>query len=799
MKFTLSSLKKYLKTDLSAQQIADACTILGLEIESMVDKATPLANFIVGEIISEEKHPNADRLHLLKVSVGKGEPLQIVCGAPNAKKGLKGILARPGDVIPATGDTLEAGELRGVKSFGMMCSTRELRLGDDHSGIIELKDPQAFAGESAALALAREFDLDVLFDAEVTPNRPDYLGVMGIARDLAAGGYGEFVEPPLPKILVSEKFTVQVENKATELAKYFLIQEFRGVKNVESPKWLKDYLSVVGMNPHNALVDITNYMMHNMCRPLHVFDADKIKGKIVIEEARGGEKFVALDGNTYTLSKGDIAIKDDTGVISLAGVMGGLSTAVSENTKNVLVEAAYFVPAPVRMTSKRLGLESDSKYRFERGVDPNSCDWGLVRAGALIMEICGGQACPVIPTGQNPYRDTPLNFPVAFFKHRMGLELDRKEMARILTALGCVVSDKGAKLWITPPSWRADITMREDICEEIGRMYGYDKLPEERVLPSDFKPVLSARQARDMELKRVLAARGLSEAYTYSFMHSKDEIEPWAKGFQKEPIFVANPITAEMDVMRKSLVPNLLKALDWNNARSLYDSNEMANNLDSISLFEISPVFTGAEPGQQRLYAAAMRSGKGWAMAWEEKSGRDIDIYDIKADLFAALALYNITENSVEFDTENLPDWVNPYRSARVMIDKKAVAIFGEIHPSLVDKIPNRIMFFELDLDALTEKSKPKQPYVPAEFQPVLRALSFKFPASVQVREIYSAITMLNEPLISDITVFDKFEDSFGISLVIQPKDSALTDAQIAAIVAKAQKACEKLGGKLRQ
>jgi len=798
MKFTLSSLKKYLKTDLSAQQIADACTILGLEIESMVDKAAPIANFIVGEIISEEKHPNADRLHLLKVSVGKGEPLQIVCGAPNAKKGLKGILARPGDVIPATGDTLEAGELRGVKSFGMMCSTRELGLGDDHSGIIELKDPKAFAGESAVAALAREFDLDVLFDAEVTPNRPDYLGVMGIARDLAAGGYGEFVEPPLPKILVSEKFTIQVENKATELAKYFLVQEFRGVKNVESPKWLKDYLSAVGMNSHNALVDITNYMMHNMCRPLHVFDADKIKGKIVIEEARGGEKFAALDGNTYTLSKGDIAIKDDTGVISLAGVMGGLSTAVSEDTRNVLVEAAYFVPAPVRMTSKRLGLESDSKYRFERGVDPNSCDWGLVRAGALIMEICGGQACPVIPTGQNPYRDTPLSFPVAFFKQHMGLELDRKEMARILTALGCVVSDKGAKLWITPPSWRADITMREDICEEIGRMFGYDKLPEERVLPSDFKPVLSARQARNMELKRVLAARGLSEAYTYSFMHSKDEIEPWSEGFQKEPIFVANPITAEMDVMRKSLVPNLLNAVEWNNSHALSDSNDMNNWLGSISLFEIAPVFMGNQPGQQRLYATALRYGAARGNAWEEAK-RWVEIYDIKADLFAALTLYNISENDIEFDTKNLPDWVNPYRSARVIIDGIVVAIFGEIHPSKMSKVPGVAVFFELDLDVLPEKSRFKKHYAPAELFMIFRELSFNFPTNVSVREIYNALTSLKEPLLADITIYDKFKDSLGIQLKIQPKETALTDEQIAAIVAKAQKACEKLGGKLRQ
>lgn len=799
MKFSLSALKKYLKTDLSAAQIADALSLLGLEIEEMEDASAPLAGFIVGEIVSVKKHPSADRLHLLEVSAGGPELVQVVCGAPNVKKGLKGIFARPGDRIPATGEVLKVGEIRGVKSFGMMCSARELGLGDDHDGIIELKD--AAPGEPAVAALSRRFDFDVVYDAEVTPNRPDYLGVMGIARDLAAGGYGTFAPPETPKIPMTFKSSIEVENRAPEAAKYFNMQQIRGIANSPSPPHISSYLRRLGMASHNAVVDISNVLMIDMNRPLHMFDADKIKGRVVVDLARKGEKFVALDGAEYKLDDGDIVIRDDSGVISLAGIMGGASTAVGMDTKNILMECAYFDPATIRRTARRLGMESDAKYRFERGVDPSGCDWGLPFAARYVLEICGGAASEIISTGKNPYRDTPLTFPVAFFKQRIGIDLDKETMVKILSALGCVVSDKKDKLWITPPSWRADIAIKEDICEEICRIYGYDKLPEKQVLPESIRPALSIAKARESAVGRALAARGLMEVCSWSFMSG-------AKKLDAGPcIKLANPITAELDVMRESMVPNLLDAVAWNNARSSGASNAMAKNLDCLGFFEVGPVFHGAKPGEQRTFASAIRSGFANDKSWEA-ARRDLDIYDIKADLFAALALYGVDESGVEFDTKNLPAWVNPHAGAEVLLGGRKIAIFGEIHPLVCkrfDAAPS--VFFELDLSALPEGervSAAKPPLARSDLQPLSRDFSIVVQGAISARGIWDALRAALPEIVRDIAIFDIYgnqgegKKAVGITLLIQPQDKNLGDKEIAALVSDATKALEKIGAKLR-
>ncbi|MDR2098578.1 MAG: phenylalanine--tRNA ligase subunit beta [Rickettsiales bacterium] len=793
MKFTLSALKKYLKTDKTPAEIADALTLLGLEVEEMRDARAPLAGFVVGEIVEAAPHPDSDHLRLLKVDAGSGI-LQVVCGAPNARKGLKGILSRPGDIIPSTGEKLRKGVIRGVESQGMMCSARELGLGSEHAGIVEIPaDIEAEAGAPALSVLEKIYPIDVVFDAEVTPNRPDYLGVIGIARDLAAGGHGEFVAPETKVVKGAFDSPVRVENRIPEAAKQFNIRYIKGLGNGESPDWLKNYLSAVGAKAISALVDVTNYCAVDICRPLHVFDADKIRGALRIDFAKEGEKFAALDGGTYDLKPGDIVIRDDVGIQSLGGIMGGIAASCTPETKNVLLESAYFDPANIRRTAKRLGIESDAKYRFERGIDPASTAWGMEFATRMILDICGGEASHVVETGADPHREIAIEFPVAHFKDRIGLDMDRKDMVAILERLGCVVEAKGDALRVVPPSWRVDMAIKEDITEELLRIYGYDRLPAVSVTAGGMRPLLSPLQARKSAARRLLASLGLVEVYTWSFMDSSKEIDVAA------PIRLANPIASGLDVMRQSIIPNLLSGVAENLARSV----------ESVGLFEIAPVFKSAAPGDQAIFAGAVFGGNVVEKDWRS-APRAASAYDAKEAMLSLLALYGADAAKLRYRTEGLPSWVHPARGAAVAFAGKIVGYFGDVHPLALRKFGIRnapVAAFELDLGALPavkSKGAAKKKLSLSEFQTVSRDFAFLFSNDVAADEILRAARGA-DAMISDAWVFDVYrgaelggKKSVALQIAVSPAASTLTDGEIQAISDKVIANVAKLGGALR-
>lgn len=792
MRFTYNQLKKYIKTDLTPKELETALTMLGLEIEDMQDKKTPLADFIVGEIVECEEHPDSDHLHLLKVNTGK-EIIDVVCGAPNARKGLKGILARPGNILPSDGTKLKAGQVRGKPSNGMMCSAKELGIGEDHDGIIELSN-DANAGDNAVSALEKIYELDVIYEGNVLPNHPDYLGILGIARDLYAGGYGELITQEIKEVKGEFESPIIVENNATNDAHEFNTRYIKDVKNSESPKWLKDYLKSVDMKSISSLVDITNFCLHNINRPLHVFDADKIKGKLVIDYAKGGEEFTALDGNTYILNKGDIVIRDDNGIQSLAGVMGGLATSCTMETKNVLLESAYFNPVVIRKTAKQLKIESDSKFRFERGIDPCCTIWGMEFATNLILDICGGSASYICKTGKCEFKEYTIDFPTSYFKKRIGFDIPKSEMITILTKLGCKVEDKGENLLITPPSYREDLEGPHDITEELGRVYGYDKVPTLSVKSEDISKV-DTNIVHEFKVPHILTSRGLTEVYTFSFMNSKKELE------STEPIRIINPITSDLDVMRKSIIPNLLDGIRSNLSRSIMSSH----------LFEMGPVFYGSKPTEQNLYVSGVRQGFSITKDWSNTPTLP-DVYDVKNDIFAILRVFGVNPTSIKFDTKNLPTWLNPYKSAGVIFANKLIGYFGEIHPLTLKKfgIKNTsVVAFEINLDLMPKakiKGLAKKRLEISELLPINRDFSVIINDNIAGADIISAVKNANKEYINSAVIFDIYKGenvpagkkSVAIHLTIEQKDKTLNDDEINTIFKSAIDKVVALGGELR-
>lgn len=794
MRFTYNQLKKYLKTNLNPNEIANALTMLGLEIEEIIDKKSPLADFIVGEIVECTDHPDSDHLHILKVNTGS-EILDVVCGAPNARKGLKGILARPGNIIPADGSKLKKGMVRGKPSNGMMCSIRELGLGTEHDGIIELDD-NAVAGQDAISALEKSYTLDVIYEGNVLPNHPDYLGVLGIARDLAAGGFGEFMGPEIKEVKCEFKSPITVINNATDDAKEFNTRYIKNVKNAESPKWLKDYLASVDMNSISALVDITNFCLHNLNRPLHVFDADKIKGNLVIDYAKGGEEFVALDGNTYILNAGDIVIKDDNGIQSLAGVMGGLATSCTMETKNVLLESAYFNPVVIRKTAKQLKIESDSKFRFERGIDPCCTIWGLDVATNLILDICGGTASEICKTGACCFKEYKIDFPVSYFKQRVGFDIDKKDMIDILSKLGLKVSDKGDVLEVIPPSYRGDIEGPHDITEELVRVYGFEKLPAISVKSEGKNLTVDIETIKKLQIPHILANRGLTEVYTWSFMSDKKEFD------NTNPIRVVNPIASDLNVMRKSIIPNLLDGVKENLSRSIQTSN----------LFEIGPVFYGNNPEEQHLYVSGVRQGLTTFKDWSNNPA-NADVYDVKNDVFAICRLFDIDPEKLRYDTENLPTYLNPYKSAGVIFANKVIGYFGEVHPLILKKFGikhTNVVCFEINVDEIplpkAKKSIAKKKLNISDLQPISRDFAFIFDMDVKAIDITKTVKKANAELISSVRIFDIYvgdklesgKKSVAINVIIVPKEKTLSDDEIQEISNKIVENVVSLGGELR-
>ena len=775
MKFTLSWLKDFLDTNASVDEIAERLTAIGLEIEEVVDPLAAVKDLIVVSVDECVAHPDSDHLHVLKVNTGK-ELVQIVCGAPNARAGMKGILARPGDYVPAFGDKLKAGKIRGVESFGMMCAEDELGVGPDHTGIIECPE-DAVVGAS----ITTVYPSDPVFDVSITPNRGDCMSVYGIARDLAAAGLGTLKTPKHNVTVCAFKSDVKLSNEATEIgAPFFTLREIRGVKNGASPKWMQDRLTAVGLRPISALVDVTNYFNITFGRPLHVFDADKVKGQITVRSARDGEKLTALDGKEYALSDGMVVIADENGVESIAGIMGGEASGCEESTTRVLLESAYFTPESIAKTGQKLILTSDSRQRFERGVDPASTiPFGADMAAQMIAELCGGECSELIVTGKEPERPAPIAFDPHRVEKLCGVDVPADTCKEILEKLGCVVKPDGNLFSVVRPTWRSDISGSHDLVEEVLRIYGYDKLPEIALpRPNGVHGILQPKQRREVSVRRAMANRGGCQTITWSFMSSKDAV-PFRT---KDAVLIANPISADLNEMRPNLLPNLVSAARSNITKGTFDG----------CLCEVGPQFFGFKPMEQETVACQLRFGQATPRHWAVAQ-RPVDVFDAKADALAALDAAEAPQ-SVQIVRE-APAWYHPGRSGAVKIGKTVLAYFGELHPKILKAmdVKTTVCACEVFLDRLPPAKKKNGKGVKtlklSAFTPIFRDLAFLVDRKVDADKIVSAAKNTDKVLITDVSVFDLYEGealgdkkSVAIQLTIQPVEKTMTDEEIESV-----------------
>ncbi|UKJ74037.1 phenylalanine--tRNA ligase subunit beta [Azospirillum brasilense] len=797
MKFTLSWLKDHLETDATLDQIVEKLTALGLEVEGVEDRSKELKPFRVAHVVSAEKHPDADKLRVLVVDTGT-EKLQVVCGAPNARAGLKGVFAPEGAYIPGSDITLKKGVIRGVESNGMMCSERELKLSEEHNGIIELPDDAP-----VGVAYADYAGLgDPVIDISLTPDRADCAGVRGIARDLAAAGLGTLkplaAEPV--KGAFASPFGVTIE--APDACPMYVGRYFRGVKNGPSPKWLHDKLVAIGLRPISALVDITNFITFDLSRPLHAFDADKVKGGIVVRMAREGETLAALNGKEYALDPSMTVIADHERAEALGGIIGGEASGCTETTVNVFLEAAIFDTVRTAQTGRKLGIESDARYRLERGVDPAAVVSGMERATRLILEICGGEASDLVIAGEEPQWRRTLTLRPGRVAALGGVEVPRDEQTRILIDLGCEIvgEDVDGTLRVVPPSWRADIHGEADLVEEVLRIHGFDAipatpLPRESVLT---RPALTTKQRRVGLTKRTLAVRGLSEAVTWSFMAG-----PVAAlfGGVGEGLTLVNPISADLDVMRPSILGNLIQAAGRNADRGYADAG----------LFEVGPAFRKPSPDGQDLVAAGIRAGNAVPRHWAEKA-RGVDAFDAKADAMAVLEAAGAPVTNLQVTTD-APGWYHPGRSGVLRLGPTVMARFGEIHPTVLGTlgVKGPVVGFEVFLDAIPlpkKKGGTARPLVQlSPFQPLERDFAFVVGKDVEADKLIRAAKGADKALVKDVTVFDVYQGtnleegkkSVALSVTLQPTERTLTEPEIEAIGQKIVAAVAKAtGGSLR-
>ena len=805
MKFTLSWLKEHLDTAASLDQIVEALTRVGLEVEGVEDPAKVLAPYVIAKVISAEQHPNADRLRVCMVDTGDGKPVQVVCGAPNARTGMTSVFSPPGTFIPGKNITITVGVVRGVESAGMLCSAFELGLSEDHEGIIDLPTDAPIGVRYVDYAGVD----DPVIDVAITPNRSDALGVYGIARDLAAASLGSMKRHDLAPIKGHGACPVDVKlNFASDqnhLAPAFALRLVRGVKNGPSPDWMQRRLKAIGLRPINTLVDITNYITFDRGRPLHVFDAKKVKGNLVVRHAKDGDEILALDGKTYRPDPSTVVICDDNGVESIAGIMGGEHSGCDEHTTDVLIESALWDPLNIAQSGRKLGINTDARYRFERGVDPAFCVPGLDLATRMVLDLCGGEASEALVAGEIPAPEKIITFPWSDVKRLTGLSLLVPEMKAILTELGFWVSGTDKEVKVAVPSWRPDVEDKADLVEEIVRIAGLDQVepvPFPRETATVPKPVLTLIQKRTRLAKRALATRGLVEAVTWSFI-SKAEAELFGGG--KPELALANPIASDLSDMRPSLLPGLIKAAQRNADRGFHD----------VAIFEVGQVFAGAEPNDQTIAATALRRG----LASPEGSGRHwqgngtIDAFDAKGDAFALLEALGIPTDGLQI-VQGGPSWFHPGRSGTLQFGPKMiVGAFGEVHPRILEALDVKgpLMAIEINLDALpppkARPTKMKPKLVLSEFQPVSRDFAFIVEKTVAAADILKAAQAGERNLISDMTVFDVYEgpgvpegkQSIAIAVTLQPTDKTLTDAEIDAvssrIIAEVQK---KTGATLR-
>ncbi|MQT11188.1 phenylalanine--tRNA ligase subunit beta [Segnochrobactrum spirostomi] len=804
MKFTLSWLKDHLETDASLDAIVDRLTTVGLEVEGVENPGAALEPFVIASVVSAEKHPNADKLRVCMVETGAGEPIQVVCGAPNARAGMKAVFAAPGTHVPGTGVDLKVGTIRGVESRGMLVSERELGLSDEHNGIIELP-----ADAPVGTAYADWAGLgDPVIEIAVTPNRADCLGIQGIARDLAASGLGRVITPAIAP--VADAFPcptgVRLEfGDTAPLSPLFALRLVRGVRNGPSPDWMQRRLKAIGLRPISALVDITNYMTFDRGRPLHVFDAAKVKGDLVVRRGRPGETLLALDGRTYEVDDAICVIADDQGLESLAGIMGGETSGVTEATTDVLIESALWDALNIAQTGRRLGLNSDARFRFERGVDPAMTVPGLELATKLVVDLCGGTPSAIVVAGSTEIATRTIEFPLSEVARLSGLDVDAATIVGHLESLGFTVAGDGAVRRVTPPSWRGDIEGKADLVEEVVRMVGLDRVPLKpmaRTAPIGTR-VLTLGQLRARNARRTLASRGLVEAVTWSFL-SKAQATAFGGGAPE--LALSNPIASDLSDMRPSLIPGLASAAQRNADRGFGDT----------ALFEVGQIFLGDKPEDQKRAAAGLRRGTaglaGSGRHWQG-AAKPVDAFDAKADALAVLDAIGAPADRVQI-TRDAPAWFHPGRSGTLRLGPIVLGHFGELHPAALEAldVTGPIAAFEILIEAApAQKARPtraKPPIAVSDLMPVRRDFAFVVPRATASADIVKAATQAEKTLIERVSVFDLYEGpgvaegakSIAIEVVLAPKERTLTDAEIEAVAGRIVAGVEKAtGGVLRR
>ena len=781
MKFTIDWLKEHLDTKFDDQKIINKLTNIGLEVESYDNQKSDLDEFIVAKIVSTEKHPNADRLKLCDVDIGQDKTIKVVCGAPNAKNNLYTVYAPPGAIIPKTNTKLSVSKIRGVTSYGMLCSESELKLSNESDGIIDLSI------QKYTKQIGKKFFKNKgpkVIDISITPNRSDCLGVKGIARDLAAAGAGKIKIKNRNKIKFSgsQYIKVKISNDKNQGCSTFGSCLIKGIENTESPKWLKDKILSLGQKPISAVVDITNYIMLDLNRPLHAYDADKIDQGIIVRNSKKGESFEALDNKKYTLENNMCVISDKSGVLGLGGIIGGTRSGTEMKTKNILLESAHFKPKSIRSTSKILNLDTDAKYRFERGVDPNSIEDGLIKAAELIQKICGGSISRLNITKKEKFKNTLIKFPTDLFKNITGFKVSNKEMYNILTDLGFSIKKNKFSFDLIAPSWRPDIVQPIDIVEEIVRIKGYDQIKTEVPEKIRKKQTLNSQQKLFHFLQRSIASKGYYETITWSFTDSK--INNFFKE-EKNEVAIVNPISSDLNVLRSSIFSNLVFYLKKNLDRDMKD----------ISLFEIGPIFSGKKPGQQEIAIAALKSGKVSRLNWIEEE-RIVDVFDAKRDVIQSLVEIGLDYKKL-FINSKTPNYYHPGKAGAIFLDKKSnypIAFFGEIHPNIKQKLDIKteaLILFEIFLDRISQnKSKlrdQKKKYEYSDFQKSERDFAFIIDKNFNAQELVKIISEIDENLIKNVKVFDLYEGqnipedkkSIALSVTIQSFEKSLSDQDL--------------------
>ncbi|RAX39424.1 phenylalanine--tRNA ligase subunit beta [Rhizobium tropici] len=806
MKFTLSWLKEHLETDASLDEICARLTMIGLEVEEVDDKAA-FKPFVIAKVLSAEKHPEADRLKVLMVDTGSGAPVQVVCGAPNARAGLVGAFAAPGTYVPGIDVTLAIGNIRGVESRGMMCSEKELEISDSHDGIIDLPEDAPVGTSFAAYA---GLD-DPVIEINLTPNRPDCTGVYGIARDLAASGLGTLKPRLTPTFPVQSETPTELKIVLDDarLCPGFALRLVRGVKNGPSPKWMQQRLLAIGLRPISALVDITNYMTFDQGRPMHVFDAAKVKGNLVVRRARDGETVLALDEREYKLNSSNVVIADDNGVESIGGIMGGEHSGCDENTTDVLIESALWDPMNIAKTGRSLGIITDARYRFERGVDPEYMVPGLERTTELVLACCGGTAAKARVEGYKGYEAKVIDFPLSEVKRLTGLDVSADESKSILTKLGFSVSGSGERISVAVPSWRPDVDGKADLVEEIMRIHGVDNIKPQPLASHTAVngKILTTLQIRTRTAKRALAARGMLEAVTWSFI-SEDQAKLFGGG--SNALKLANPIAADMSDMRPSLLPGLLSAAQRNADKGYGD----------VAIFEVSGTYENDTPEGQRRVAGGIRRGTatlaGAGRMWSNATkggGKPVDVFDAKADALAVLEACGLPMGNIQIE-QGGPAWYHPGRSGTIKIGPKVVlGYFGEFHPKTLESldVSGALAGFEVYIDAMPEPKKKATRTKPAlelsPFQAVKRDFAFVVDKSVEAGAIIRAAAGADRKLVTGVNVFDIFQGaslgegkkSIAIEVQIQPAERTLTDEDFEALTQKiVSNVTKSTGGVLR-